>query len=332
MNKFVITPQVPKASHAGPKAKEDVDFFLQKQGYQSIRIAITPNKIQKLIEKICLSYRFKNIKQADKVIIQYPQYSYVLTQTMIKTLKKKKAYCVGLIHDIEGLRQNDNERLNKDLEILKQFDEIIVHTSAMAEWLVNKGISAKLKILEIFDYYLGEMEDDTQTQPSEVPLVFAGNLDKSTFLKTFNEISMDVYGPCSFKEDLPKNIHYRGVISPELLPQKIKNYKYGLVWDGEKSEEISGQMGDYLKYNAPHKASLYLAAGIPIIVWKSSALASWVEKNNVGISIQCLEELPNIISKVDYQVLKQNVGRIQKNITSGYYLSQAIKEDHHETK
>ena len=35
---------------------------------------------------------------------------------------------------------------------------------------------------------------------------------------------------------------------------------------------------DYLRINNPHKTSLYLACGIPIITWNKAAIAQYVRK------------------------------------------------------
>ena len=58
---------------------------------------------------------------------------------------------------------------------------------------------------------------------------------------------------------------------------------FGLVWDGMSSETCKGSFGEYLRINNPHKTSLYLASGIPVIIWSKAALAEFIEKNKCGI-------------------------------------------------
>lgn len=55
-----------------------------------------------------------------------------------------------------------------------------------------------------------------------------------------------------------------GSYMPEELPEKLEA-KYGLVWDGLEITSCEGTFGQYLKYNNPHKFSLYMAAGIAVI-------------------------------------------------------------------
>ena len=56
---------------------------------------------------------------------------------------------------------------------------------------------------------------------------------------------------------------------------------FGLVWDGTSLDGCNGRYGEYLKFNNPHKTSLYLSCGIPVIIWKEAALADFVEEHKV---------------------------------------------------
>lgn len=44
--------------------------------------------------------------------------------------------------------------------------------------------------------------------------------------------------------------------------------EYGLVWYGSSLEGGVGPEGEYLQYNAPHKLSLYIRCGLPVIIGK----------------------------------------------------------------
>lgn len=322
---YIITPQLPKESHAGPKAKDDIDYFLSKVGYKSILLPIGRNKYEKLNILLQLPRYFKNIKINDKVVIQYPQHSYVITEKVLKLLKKKKVKIIGIIHDIEGLRQQDDARIKKDLKMFNSMDALIVHTEAMKQWLEMNNIHKPMIILNLFDYHTVNVKKDLKIEP-QAKIVFAGNLNKSLFLKKISTISMDLYGPCEFVNELPEQLHYRGVLQPEILPTYLDRYDFGLVWDGESIQEIQGEMGEYLKYNAPHKLSLYLSAGVPVIVWKKSAMASFIEENNIGFTIHSIDEIEHKLETIDYETIKNNVKKIQKNIIQGDFIIQALKK------
>ena len=103
---------------------------------------------------------------------------------------------------------------------------------------------------------------------------------------------------------------------------------FGLVWDGDSLEECHGDFGSYLKYNTPHKASFYLRAGLPIIVWKESAIAPLVEEMGVGFAINSLKELPGRlagISEEEYAGMLAQTKLITIAINNGENLKKAIQ-------
>ena len=87
--------------------------------------------------------------------------------------------------------------------------------------------------------------------------------------------------------------------------------------------------GNYLRYNNPHKLSLYLSSGLPVIVWKDSAEANFVEKNGVGLAVNSLFELSERLEKLsqdEYLQLVTNAKNIMKKLKEGYYLKSAVNK------
>lgn len=62
---------------------------------------------------------------------------------------------------------------------------------------------------------------------------------------------------------------WHGSFKPEESPEHLQG-----VWDGDSVDTCAGNTGAYLRYNNPHKTSLYLACGMPVIVWKEAAIAA----------------------------------------------------------
>jgi hypothetical protein len=103
---------------------------------------------------------------------------------------------------------------------------------------------------------------------------------------------------------------------------KLENCIFESAGDGCK-----GVFGEYLKYNNPHKASLYLASGIPIIVWKESALAEFVEEHKCGISVYALNKLKEQLSSIDikdYQKIVSFTNKVAGNIVSGKFTEASV--------
>ena len=102
-----------------------------------------------------------------------------------------------------------------------------------------------------------------------------------------------------------------------------------MVWDGDSIDTCSGNFGQYLKYNNPHKLSLYLSSGLPVVIWKQAAQAEFVKKHNVGICVENLKEAENIICNIkeqDYKILQDCVNKIKPLLCSGYFTNKAIKQ------
>ena len=90
-----------------------------------------------------------------------------------------------------------------------------------------------------------------------------------------------------------------------------------------------GQSGQYLKYNNPHKLSLYLSSGLPVVIWKDAAEAKYVMDKKVGIAVGSLTELKSIFDDMDensYYELCENVKFISKKLRKGHFATKAIKE------
>ena len=124
------------------------------------------------------------------------------------------------------------------------------------------------------------------------------------------------------------NVTYQGSFSVDEIPKKL-NKGFGLVWNGDSIDTCSGNFGKYLKYNNPHKLSLYLSCGLPVVIWKQAAQAEFVKKYNVGICVENLKEAEDIIDNMngkDYKILQDCVNKIKPLLCSGYFTTKAIKQ------
>ena len=141
-----------------------------------------------------------------------------------------------------------------------------------------------------------------------------------------NKFSTNLYGPNYEGEKENDNIRYLGSFPPDEIPSVIEG-KFGLVWDGEKLDTCEGGTGEYLKYNNPHKTSLYLVAGLPVIIWKKSAMAKFIEREKVGFTVNSLEEIKNKINSMtreEYDEMTANAKAVSARLSSGYYLKKAL--------
>lgn len=285
-----------------------------------------------------------SVEKNSLVIIQHPNENIMIANKLINLCRRaKKIKFIFLIHDLDSLRKNlmvGNGKLPvergiiADEVLLKKADYIICHNAMMKEYLVKRGFdSNKIIELKIFDYL--HNCDLHQKKSEHDSVIIAGNLMKAKagylyklIEKNNLKFKINLYGPNYADKISNKNVRYYGQCSPEELPEKMEG-SFGLVWDGTEIEGCHGNTGEYIKYNNPHKCSLFLASNIPVIVWKKAALASFVEENKVGITIDSLNEISDKLSKItdaEYDTLVSNAKKIGKQLRDGFYFKNALKE------
>mgnify|MGYP004607875875 CR=1 FL=1 len=338
---IVLGEYVKNGYTAGNKAREDVINILKKNNYMHIplyrsgssKIIILCQVIRALLISIAICNKHENI------FIQYPYYPFLCNVIIVKILKagqKIKKYSITmLIHDSMGLRnlKIENDIMNKELSLFDNMDIVICHNEEMKA-AFNRTNDSKYKVLEVFDYLCSSdvLMRKRSYDYNNQTIVIAGNLtkEKCGYIYNLDKIHMrfNLYGASYDNSIIRNEIHYCGAYNPDELVT-ILDGDFGLVWDGNDCESCTGVYGEYLKYNNPHKFSLYLAAGIPVIVWKQSALAKYVSEKKIGICINSLYEISekvNEISIEQYNLMKKNVNIIQQSIINGMHLTNIIKD------
>ena len=313
--KYYLKEDYAYEKHAGSKARLDAEKIMIEAEYHPFFQNNDSNSIA--------------LTENDVLVLQFPLLWHSLKALILtKLLKKRKFKAYLLIHDIESLRNRSIKSFQdvkyailnflQNKTVLERVDGIIAHNDKMKDVLVHLGIPEKKIIsLEIFDYLIPCYEVKKTYEKSTVLLA-----------QLPDNLKFSIYG-INFEEDnLPQNVHYNGAFSPEELPYYLEG-GFGLVWDGDSPYTCSGMFGEYLKMNNPHKASLYLASGFPIIVWRQSALSDFVTKNNCGILVDSLFEIAerlDSISNDEYEVLIRNSKKIGDNIRNGHYLKIALEK------
>lgn len=330
MDKVIFTiDEYKEKNNAGPKAKVDFDFFMSHKGYQIVHQYFDiHSKFKKLFYGLVTIPRLFHGQHMGELIFQYPTYSTYLMQKMIPQLRKHTKKLYFLVHDVESLRLfiNDYEYWEDEKALFNSADGLIVHNSKMMHWLSEHGVEVPMVTLNIFDYHNPQPFQSLSDFKRSV--CFAGNLSKSKFLDhlSLEHAKLNIYGPHP-SDHYQLGVSYEGIYSPDELPKHLHE-NFGLVWDGSSVETCDGQYGNYLRYNAPHKTSLYLSSGIPVIIWKNAALADFVVEHRVGLAIDSLNDLDQILTGLtndDYRELKQNAVALGKQLRHGYYSEQAVK-------
>ena len=352
--KYVIRERQRAESdyNAGSKARSDVDQVLCALGFLELPVDLELDTSKAgVLKKAQLHYsRYSAWKRCgtrldenDVVVFQYPVRNHtIFFGSILKKLNQRGIRTIGIIHDLESLRMaidtnvKPASRLRYSLEevsALKYFTKIIVHNDHMKTTIhdmfhvpLEKMIS-----LQIFDYLYQPTGHDAPTDMNG-PVIIAGNLapKKAGYVYALPQnVKFDLFGANlddSFA--FQGNVTYKGKVKPDILPTVLKG-SFGLVWDGPFADTCEGVYGEYLKINNPHKTSLYLASGLPVIVWSQSAMADFVKEHGCGWTVDSLQSIGELFTNLTsekYSVLAKNAQDIGDKIRNGFYLKKAMEQ------
>ena len=350
---YIYVDRSGQKNTASMKASSDISELCRRAGFTRLFLYRAPGTAGFSVKQIRAGLMFLfhwlviliRLPRNAVVIYQHPTFGSRLTAKLIVLLKRWK-HCrfICVIHDLDSLRggvRKVSSRKKRDYQfmdttLLRCFDCLICHNTQMKQYLINQGFDPKkLVTLEIFDYLTDEVPE--KSGKGEVPsIAIAGALNptKSGYLyRIINEkkeqnphLQINLYGSY-YEEDKGSNhMYYKGSFPPEKLP-KVLEGDFGLVWDGQSIQTCAGNTGEYLRYNNPHKMSLYLAAGMPVIIWEEAAEADFIVKTGTGITVKDLRNLENVIEQMDeeqYESMAHNAKKIGKNLRKGRYFYRAL--------
>lgn len=340
MKCFQIWEDLEGYNTAGVKAPTDIKIILEKLGYYTI--TIHPYREHKGI----LDWSYKRLEQDWEncynlisensiLLLQHPfwQEQKDRNRTLLRLKKEKHVKIISVVHDVEKLRGIFlRQYMQSEFDFMLQVaDVMIVHNERMMRYFIQLGFDKKrLVSLQVFDYLC---EIQMKKAKFEHSITIAGNLQisKSPYIGKLQELAplkVHLYGSNYEEKIRNENITYHGSFPAEQIPQ-VLNRGFGLVWDGDSIEKCSGATGEYLKYNNPHKLSLYLVAGLPVIIWKEAAEAEFVEKHGLGFLVDSLYEIQDVLNGMDemkYNSYLKAVQKISEKLVQGEYTKLALKE------
>lgn len=238
-----------------------------------------------------------------------------------------------MIHDINSLRDQESaEVVQKEVAGLNRFQAVIVHNKKMKQWLLEHGLTTRMVVLGVFDYK-GETDaipERTFQKKEKYEVVVAGNLAKEKAGYIYRSEKADAYCINAYGVNYEQNdnVNYKGSFEADELPEKLEG-DFGLVWDGQSAKECEGNTGNYLRYNNPHKVSLYIRSNLPIIIWEQAALASFVKEHEIGFTIHHFDEISEKLSQIteeQYNRYLKNLEKLAKETEEGAYIKKAFKE------
>lgn len=339
--RFLMTPKTGASGvPALNKARADIERIAAEMGYAPFVLHAPDSANGSVWQAIQVGAKtlgdwvraFYRMRQGDLLLVQYPYFpvkGYGVARLALHLLRWKGVKTAALVHDLDSLRRiGGSAARGSDQLLLPGFEALIVHSQRMESYLRTVGVTCPMILMEAFDCL---SEGKIPVREKSRMVAIAGNLaaDKSGYLKDIGKVPLEwqLYGT-NWAGSGSTRIEYHGEIAPEKLPETISG-AFGIVWDGDSLDGLTGLYGAYALLNSPHKLSTYLAGGLPVIVAKNAAAADFVAREQVGVALNSLRELPELIHTMpeeDYQRYAANARRVGAQLRAGENTKRALRK------
>lgn len=332
-SKYFIQEHLLRKVGDGGIGNVDAEKICWRLGYKPIYFpgAYNFSLLSKIKRVVYLLKMLLTLPHDAIILFQFPMYARFNRMLVHLVNKRKHSHVICFITDIDGLKNNHPDLLEKEIAALCTYQYFIVHNEAMQQWLLNLHPGATVAQIQFFDFLAKPVIKPLKKSSL---IVFAGNLVKSSFLEHLGELKsttlhFNLYGPgINEVMQLQDNSTYKGAFEPYSLIDKLEG-AFGLVWDGSSIHEAAGNYGTYMHLISHHKASLYIVAGIPLIVFEGAGTAPLITRYQIGLLVKSLDEIEEKISNLseeDYQHMCRNTRKWAKRIVEGKGLEDAIHE------
>ncbi|WP_205511356.1 hypothetical protein [Longitalea arenae] len=328
--RYFIKEHLHREVFHGGIGNVDAEKIMIAQGYEAIEFPGTfdfslKSKWKRLQQLIRL---FFSIGAGDLVVFQFPLYAKI-HELLIRLLRFKGVHIICMILDIDGWRNGNEMILEKEKKAFRRFRYFIVHNERMQKWLQAIVPNATIAQLPFFDFLATPAY---RHRPKDNRIIIAGDLQKTAFIQKLGQVpqlSFSIYGGgYAANNEFPPNVLYKGVFPPYELVHHLEG-SFGLIWYGSDIDNFTGNYSSYLTAITPHKLSLFIMAGIPLIVPATSASAILVKEYRIGCTIERLSEISDLIKSVSdsaYQKMVDNTRPLAAQISEGYFLKKALTE------
>lgn len=326
MNKYFLEAYAGIQFHHGGVGNTDAETILRQEGYLPLKLPDTAGFYLPMQRWIAANRLLRNIPADSTVVVHHPIYPRMY-RYLVRRLLGKKIRVVLLVADIDGLKDNDEPVLAREIDLFRSIHYFIVHNANMEAFIREYAPLAKVVQLGPFDF-LATPYSGTRMQFQGIN--FSGNLSKSPFLEKVGQISglqFQVYGEgCTPGMLAQPNLQYHGIHPAQQLPSILKG-SYGLIWDGVSLDEPTDALGRYMHYIHHHKLSLYILAGLPVIAPVFSGSAAFILTHQIGWLVNTLYEIPDLLKTIDRVTYEQTCRRmipLARSISTGMHLRKAL--------
>ncbi len=323
------------------KARADVAEWAAQAGYTPVAFSTPDSARRDMVKRLKMLISVpmdwqrlgKKLRRGDILLVQYPYFPVKgapVARRALRRLRRKGVHTAALVHDLDSLRRvGGRAAVWSDRNLLPVFERVIAHNDRMARYLTLQGIPAeRLTTLGLFDYRTDAPMPERTLQNA---VCVAGNLSraKSGWLYHLprSGVRFHLYG-AGWVGKKRTTLVPHGPMAADELPGALEG-AFGLVWDGDSCDICRGEYGAYLMINNPHKLSLYLAAGMPVLVWSQSAQAAFVRREGVGLTLDSLNELDAVMRSVtpaSYAAMAESARHVGEQLRRGENTLRVLRE------
>lgn len=211
---------------------------------------------------------------------------------------------------------------------------IVVHSAAMAVVVreIFPTASGNVVPIGLFDYLCKPaIIPRSMSRPRNFRIMYCGNVAGSTVLAELLEqlprVTGHSYTICAANLEHGSSSRSDVAIVPngpaDTLPSRLTGrFHAGLCW-WARSVHDSG----YLRLIAPHKASCYLASGLPLIAPEDSYIGNVVRRRGIGVTVSTLDEIPDrlaCLSDDDWLAMTSECVRASAEVRGGLFTRAAM--------
>lgn len=329
--KYYIKFGISNNPNAGSKAMRDIMHLLDTRGYKCMpALPATAPKVLKLLDiPILVAAVLFAVRSKGTVMYFVPSNcSRISLLARLRNLLGFRLIC--FVNDVEFLRMDlGAQKEEQELAAIRCADIIMAPNDQSVRILRDEySFTNRMVPVGMWDY-LTPPSVPFCKEPQNDHVAYAGNLAKAPFIASLGEIDLtfELWG----RGDVPDcpNVIYKGLSMPDQMIPNVAPCKWGLVWDGSSIDTCDGLLGRYLRFNSAHKCALYLASGLPVIVWEESGLAGFVRENNAGFAVKSLKEASEKIKSVsdeEYAHMRENAYQAGLKNRRGQFFLDALSQ------
>lgn len=265
------------------------------------------------------------ISDNDTVIIQSPSWNPISwDQAFLNHLAPYKVKKIIFIHAVLPLMyQRFRSLLPQSINYYNGADVLIVPSENMMQFLRKNGLKDKPYVVQKMFDYPSPLSFASSPKTHHV-INFLGNPQYNNFVNQWKgQTKLLVYGTQNFQTDNKSVQYLPRPTDPILFSELHQSGGFGLLWSDDS------YWSRYLTLSASSLLSIYLSAGLPVIVKKDNPNKDVIMKKDLGLVVNSLPEAAEKVAQIndqEYQQMVNNVDSFATLIRGGYFTKRALIE------